>query len=155
MEVLAHGVRDMPLNRILRLPEMPLIPKDIRSIEFGEADLAKGVLPENRFYRRMTEEDMQRVRSAGKLISSVFTIWQDKKGTEECRFVICLNKQSNFYQKKPTRLEGAAEFSGYIRQRDRMLSFDIKSGYRHLRLHPYMIEDFVFCYNGKYYQCLR
>ena len=152
--VIKHGVRDMPVNRVVGLPEMPPIPQDSRSTALGEEDLEKGLLPKNRFYRRMTEENMTRVRSEGRLISSAFTVWQEKDGNEEGRFVICLNKQSKFYRPRPTRLEGAAEVSSHIRRGDRMPSFDVKSGYQHLRLHPDMMDDFVFCHNGRYYQCL-
>lgn len=35
-----------------------------------------------------------------------------------------------------------------------MISFDVKSGYRNLKLHPDMVDEFAFCYNGQYYQCL-
>lgn len=45
--VLANGVRDMPIIRVLGLPEMTPVPQDARSIESGEADLRKGLLPEN------------------------------------------------------------------------------------------------------------
>lgn len=152
LKVLSEGVRDMPMKRVVALPETGAIPQDTRSIEFGEEDLTKGLLPENSFYRRMTAADMVRVRSKGRLISSAFTVWQEKGGVEEGRFEICLNRQSKFYLKGPTRMEGAAEFCTYIKEGDRMISFDVKSGYRHLKLHPDMINDFVFCYNGQYYQ---
>lgn len=154
LTVLKHGIRDMPTNRVLGLPEMGPIPQDSRSIAFGEADLAKGLQVENGFYRKMTESDLTRVRSQGKLISSAFTVWQEKDGIEEGRFVICLNRQSKFFRKRPTRMEGAVNFCAHIQKDDHMISFDVKSGYRHLKLHRDMIDDFVFCYNGEYYQCL-
>ena len=72
---LTHGVRNGLLNRVLGLTEMSSIPQDRRSIELGEEDLAKRVLPENRFYRQMSAENMERVRSAEKKISSAFNVW--------------------------------------------------------------------------------
>lgn len=51
LETLREGVRDMLVERVVGLPEMGVIPQDARSIEFGEADLAKGLLPENSLYR--------------------------------------------------------------------------------------------------------
>lgn len=153
-EVLRHGIRNMPTRRVVGLPEMPSIPQDARSVEFGEEELRKGLLPEYAFFRLMTEQDIERVREAGKLISSAFTIWQEKDGVEQPRFVVCLNRQSKFFERRPTRMEGAAEFCTHLRRMDRMISFDVKAGYRHLRLHADTLDDFVFFYNGIYYQCL-
>lgn len=65
VETLKKGVRDMPKKRVTGLLEMSPIPQDGRSTRFGEKDLANGLLPENKFYRRMTPEDMNRVRSKG------------------------------------------------------------------------------------------
>lgn len=153
-EALVHGIRDLPNRRILGLPEMPPIPQDQSSLEYGESELRKGLQPEYSFFRVLTEADLRRVRSAGKLISSAFTVWQEKDGLEEPRFVICLNKQSTFFERRSIRMEGLPEFCTHVRKGDRMISFDVKAGYRHLRLHPDMLDDFVFCYNGVYYQCL-
>lgn len=32
---------------------------------------------------------------------------------------------------------------------------DIKTGYRHIRLHPKMRDWFIFCYTGRYFRCIE
>ncbi len=154
IETLRDGIIDEPVDYVYGLPEMPPIPQDAKSLDFGEEDLREGLLPENQFYRQMTAEDVARVRASGKLISTAFTAWREKDGVEEGRFVICLNRQSKFFKRRYTRMERITEFAAHVKHGDRMISFDIKSGYRHLKLHPSMVDYFAFHYNGKYYQCL-
>jgi len=51
-------------------------------------------------------------------------------------------------------MEKAVEFCTLMKKGDRMISFDVQSGYRHLRIHPDILDYFCFRYNGRFYQCL-
>jgi hypothetical protein len=51
-------------------------------------------------------------------------------------------------------METLPGFGLELRKGDHMLSFDIKSGYRHFRLAPLMRDYFLFHYAGRFFKCV-
>lgn len=51
-------------------------------------------------------------------------------------------------------METLPSFALELEQSDYLISFDIKSGYRHFYLHPSMRDYFLFHYCGRYYRCV-
>ncbi len=154
LRAIEKRIVDEPVSYEYGLQALGAIPQDERSLAFGEEDLRIGCTGRDRIYRELTSADLDRVRQKGLLISSAFTVWHESNGEMKGRFVVNLHKLSKFFRKRSVRMERAAEFCGHVRRGDHMLSFDVESGYRHLRLHPSMRDYFCFEYNGKYYQCL-
>jgi hypothetical protein len=128
------------------------VPQTAEDREFALRDLADGC--KEGIYERMARADMERVRKNGNLGSSAFTHWQGKGEERKPRLVVNFYRQSKFWRKHGLRMETAGGFMELLKEGDRLLSFDVKAGYRHQRLHPTMLDHFVFSYEGAYYRCL-
>ena len=89
------------------------------------------------------------------MISSSFVVWQeDTDGNEKGRFIVNFSKQSKHWEKGSVRMETLPAYAIGLKRGDDMISFDVKSGYRHLRLAPCMTDWFLFQYDGKFYRCI-
>lgn len=66
--------------------------------------------------------------------------------------VVNLHHQSNHWPHRGVKMEKMTSFAVEMEAQDTLMSWDIKSGYRHLRLHPYMRDFFLFRYDGRYYR---
>lgn len=58
--------------------------------------------------------------------------------------------QSKQWKHTSTRMERKEDFAALLRKDDRLISFDIRSGYRHFRD---MRDYFLFHFDGRYYRC--
>ena len=132
--------------------ELGDIPQAMEDLEFGRADLEKGL--RTGIYQEISQEQARRAKDSGAVISSAFVVWQEKDGERCGRFVINLSVQSAHWEKGSVRMETLTEFAMSVQPKDRMISMDIEKGYRHLRLHPSMRDWFIFRYDGRYYQCV-
>lgn len=68
---------------------------------------------------------------------------KDEDGKARGRPVENFKRQSRQLEKKETRMESAAEFAADVEEGDRLISFDIKAGYRHLFLQPIIRDLFI------------
>lgn len=100
------------------------------------------------------EEDAQRAKTKGAVISSSLTKCQghgeDRKGT----FVINLSVHSKHWTAPKLRMDDLTDFAVTMQKGDRFLSFYIYKGYWLLFLHPLMREWFLFRYKSQYYRCI-
>jgi hypothetical protein len=62
--------------------------------------------------------------------------------------VVNLRRQSKHWPKGSVRMETLPEFSMQLVKGDRMISFDIRAGYRHFRLAPSIRDWFDFGARG-------
>lgn len=90
----------------------------------------------------------------GVILSSSFTVWQEKEYGRNRRFVLNLSQQSKHWGKGSMRMETLSEFSINSQRGDHFLSIDIVKRYLHLRFHPSMRDWFIFRYQGSYFQCV-
>lgn len=118
---------------------------------FAAVDLREGCASGN--YPEISQARALKAKENGALISSAFTIWQDIPEGRKGRFVVNLSEQSKHWKKVTIRMESLPEFAMQIQQVDHFISFDLKKGYRHFRLHPDKWDWFIFRYKGRYYQC--
>lgn len=75
----------------------------------------------------------------------------EEEGTEKGRFILNFKEHSRHWPKGSIKMENLSSFSLQLQPGDAMLSFDIRSGYRHFRLAPAMRRWFLFHYGGRYY----
>ena len=146
------GLLDMPTQPVWHLPPMGPVPQTAEDLAFGRADLKAGCLAG--VYRKLTPEQRTDLLRAGYLISSAFTLWQGESEDRKGRFVNNFSRQSKFWSKGSVKMERMEEFASEIHLGERLISFDLTAGYRHVHLHPLMWDFFVFEYGGETYQCL-
>ena len=89
------------------------------------------------------------------MVSPAFVHWEgrDSKEGKKGRFVQAFHVQSRQWEKRGTRMETKESFASLLREGDRLLSFDVKAGYRHFFLHPDMRNYFLFRYDGRFFRC--
>lgn len=90
------------------------------------------------------------------MVANSFVVWEkgEEEGTEKGRFILNFKEHSKHWQKGSIKMENLSSFSLQLQPGDSMVSFDIKSGYRHFRLAPAMRRWFLFHYQGRYYQAI-
>lgn len=151
-DMLTHGLLDLPTEPCWGLPPMGAVPQSDEDLEFGRQDLEAGCL--SGVYQKVSAEESEELVRKGYLISSAFTIWQGDPGSRKGRFVLNFSRQSKFWGKGSVRMERLEEFADEIVEGERLLSFDLAAGYRHVHLHPLMWDYFLFSYAGQVYRCL-
>lgn len=149
---LTDGLLDMPTDAVWGLPPMGPVPQSTEDVAFGVADLETGC--KTGVVEEVDEEEVKDLIRRGYLVSSAFTIWQGEGEDRKGRFVVNFSRQSKFWKKGSVRMERMEEFAGELRQGEKLISFDIQAGYRHVHLHPLMLNFFLFSYGGKTYRCL-
>lgn len=89
------------------------------------------------------------------MVSSAFVHWEgfNEDGTHKGRFVQNFHIQSKQWSPTPTRMDTKKGFASLLRKDDHLISFDIKSGYRHFSLHPDVRNYFLFHFNGQFFRC--
>ena len=126
----------MPSVPFVKGEVLPPIPQTEADKIFAQSDLNNG-LREN-IYEELSYEYAMRQVEDGKIISSSFIAWQGHGEEKKGRFIINLHKKSNHWAKGSMKMEKIPSFELELEKGDHMLSFDIKSGYRHMYLHPDM-----------------
>lgn len=132
--------------------ELGDVPQTEEDKEFALADLESGL--KGGIYERVSPEYEQRKRKEGHMISSAFTVWSGEGEKRKGRFVINLHQQSQHWRRGSVRMETLPSFALELQEGDRLMSWDVKSGYRHMYLHPDMRDFFIFRYAGCYYRCI-
>jgi hypothetical protein len=128
------------------------IPQTPEDLAFGREDLRSGC--QEGIYEEVTTGEAERIRSTGAMISSSFVVWQDGPERRRGRFVVNLLKQSMHWPKGSVRMQTLPEYALELIHGEKMVSFDIKEGYRHFRLAPQMRDWFLFRYDGRLYRCI-
>ena len=131
-----YGIKDMPSVPFVKGEVLPPIPQTEADKIFAQSDLNNG-LREN-IYEELSYEYAMRQVEDGKIISSSFVAWQGHGDEKKGRFIINLHKQSKHWDKGSIKMKKIPSFALELEKGDQMLSFDIKSGYRHMYLHPDM-----------------
>jgi hypothetical protein len=90
----------------------------------------------------------------GMMVSSAFTVWQGEGIDRKGRFVVNFSRQSQHWPKGSIKMETLPCLGLSLQRGYHLMSWDIKSGYRHFYLHPRMRNYFVFRYSGRYYRCM-
>ena len=88
------------------------------------------------------------------MVSSAFTVWQEEEDDRLGRFLIIFKRQSRHWPKGSIKMKTLQSFSTQLQGGYTLMSWDIKSGYRHFYLHPRMREFFIFRYDGLFYRCI-
>ena len=151
-EMLTDGLLDLPTEACWGLPPMGAIPQSEDDLEFGRKDLESGC--KSGVYEEVSQEEAEDLVRRGYLISSAFTVWQGDRDSRKGRFVVNFSRQSKFWGKGSVRMERLEEFSDELVESERLISFDLVAGYRHVHLHPLMLNFFLFSYAGRVYRCL-
>ena len=149
---LEEGLLDLPTEAVWHLPPMGPVPQTAEDLAFGREDLKVGC--GMGVYEKMTPEGREDLIRRGFLVSSAFTLWQGEGEDRKGRFVNNFLRQSKFWTKGSVNVEKMEEFAAEIHLGERLISFDLSAGYRHVHLHPLMWDYFAFEYGGKTYRCL-
>ena len=148
-----YGIVDMPTLPFECGTVLPAVPQSVEDLALGCAELEEGCKPENGFYEEVAEEEVGDLVAEGKMVSSAFWVWQGEGVDRKGRFVVNLARQSKHWEKGSVRMETLPGFALDLKEGDHLMSWDIKSGYRHFALHPCMQNYFLFHYAGRYYRC--
>lgn len=148
------GISDpptVPFTEGTLAPEIPQTPEDL---EFGTQDLKQGCL--EGIYEEVLAVEVEHLRRQGLMVSNAFVVWEERDGpaSRKGRFVVNFSDQSLHWPKGSLRMETLPGFSLQVGEGDHMVSFDIRSGYRHFRLAPGMQKYFLFRYHGRFYKCV-
>ena len=146
------GVRDMPTVPFTEGVILPAIPQTEEDRAFARNDLREGL--RRGVYERVSGLYVREQVARGRMVSSAFTTWQGDGADRRGRFVINLHRQSKHWPYRGVKMETMSSFSVELEQDDYLMSWDIRSGYRHLRLHQDMRDFFLFRYAGEFYRCV-
>lgn len=128
------------------------IPQSEEDVVFGLQDLEDGYRAG--IYQEVSASVANNAVAQGAIISSAFTVWQEKQEGLKGRFVVNLSKQSTFWPRGTVKMESLAEFAMSVQDRDHFLSMDIYKGYRAFRLHTVMRDWFIFRYQGRFFRSI-
>jgi Reverse transcriptase (RNA-dependent DNA polymerase) len=147
-----YGIYEPPTIPFVSGEVMGELPQSAEDLEFGIADLRAGC--KEGIYEDISAEDANLIRAKGNMISSAFVVWQEGVEGRKGRFVVNLSKQSKHWKKGSVKMETLPQYAMDLNKGDHMVSFDIKSGYRHFRLAPGMRDWFCFRYDGRFFRCI-
>lgn len=113
----------------------------------------KGRLSSGNMRGNGNEEALDQVK-LGMLVSSAFAVWQDDgQGGPKGRLVINFHQQSQHWAKGSPRMKALPGFALDLQKGDHLMSWDIKPGYRHFRLHPRMRNMLLLRRAGRLCRC--
>ena len=147
------GIVNPPTVPFTEGETMAELPQSEKDKTFARQDLENGC--NEGIYEEVSGGEAERLVSTGHMISSSFFVWQeDTDGNENERFIVNFSKQSKHWDKGSVQVETLPAYAIGLKRGDHMISFDVKSGYRHLRLASCMRDWFLFRYDGKFYRCI-
>jgi Reverse transcriptase (RNA-dependent DNA polymerase) len=147
-----YGIYEPPTIPFVSGEVMGELPQSAEDLRFGIEDLRAGCA--EGIYEEVSREDVNAVQAKGCMISSAFVVWQDGLEGRKGRFVVNFAKQSKHWKKGSVKMETLPQYAMDLQKGDHMVSFDIKSGYRHFRLAPHMRDWFCFRYDGRFFRCI-
>jgi hypothetical protein len=129
VRAIRFGILDLPSIPFTSGVVLPAIPQTEEDLEFGREDLRAGCA--SGIYEEIGVEEVREAVSMGRMVSSAFVVWQ-REGTErKGRFVINFSRQSRHWPKGSVRTETLPGFALNLVKNDHLMSWDVKSGYRH------------------------
>jgi hypothetical protein len=145
---------------ILDLPSIPFtsgvvlpeIPQTEEVLLFGREELRAGCASE--IYEDIGVEEAREALSMRLMVSSAFVVWYGEGVERKKLFVINLSQQSQHWPKGSVKMENLPCFALNLAKNDHLMSWDVKSGYRHFYLHPKMRDYFLFQYGDRSYRCI-
>jgi hypothetical protein len=147
-----YGIYEPPTIPFVSGEVMGELPQSVEDLKFGVEDLRAGC--EEGIYEEIREEEVNSLQAKGCMISSAFVVWQDGVEGRKGRFVVNFSKQSKHWKKGSVKMDTLPQYAMDLEKGDHMVSFDIKSGYRHFRLAPRMRDWFFVRYNGRVFLCI-
>lgn len=147
-----YGIRDMPTVPFTEGRVLGEIPQSEKDKLFAREDLRSGC--QSGVYEEISPLEAREIARSGKMISSAFVVWQGEGEDRKGRFVVNLKQQSQHWPKGSVKMETIPSFALDLQKDDTLMSWDIKSGYRHMYLHPDMRDFFVFRFDGRFYRCI-
>lgn len=105
-------------------------------------------------YEDFCQKRVQELFKRGRMVSSDFKVRQGDNGDRKGIFKINFKRQSKHWPKGSTKVETFLSFAWKLQERDTLMSWDIRSGYRHFYLHPHMRAYFLFRYENHFYTCI-
>lgn len=136
------GIRYMPSVLFRDGLMMGELTKSEREKWFGREDLRSGCV--KGVYEEVDRGKVRKIFREGKMVSSAFVAWKGEGKDEKGRMVVNFHFQSQQWPRRSVRMETVAGFAGKMEKGDKLMSWDVKAGYRHFYLHPEMSEYFVF-----------
>ena len=130
-EALRYGVFD-PRDRYI--PPFRKVPRGSPNWTEEERLFAEETIRE-RLDTGVWEELSQEEAAQSRYVSLEFITHQ---GNGKMRSVAGLSHLAAYWNKRPKKLSTLESFAVLLKERDRMISFDLKGGYHHFRLHPAM-----------------
>jgi hypothetical protein len=103
-------------------------------------------------YEEVCAEEVKEIVQAGRMVSSTFTVWQGDGLERKGRFVINFARQSRHLPQGSVKMEILTKVSLILVTNDYLMSWDIKSGYRHVYLYPLMRDFFIFHSGSRYFR---
>ena len=147
VRAIRYGIRDMPAVPFtdgLVLGEIPqseedrcFVPKDLLD------RCQKGI------YERVSSKEVEGIVQSGKMVSSAFVVWQGDE-REKGAVYRQLPPAEQALGKGSVRMETTPLFAIDIQRGDTLMSWDIRSGYRHFSLHPDVRDYFVLRHAGHF-----
>lgn len=146
-----YGIRDMHTVPFTKGEVLPAIPQSAGDREFGLADIEAGLRAG--VSQEITKDyALQKVKE-GLLVSSSFTVWQGDGEDLKGWFILNFDIRRKHWPKGSFKMETVPSFAVEMEPGEFVISFDIKAGYSHFYLHPYMRYSFLFHYCGRYFCC--
>jgi hypothetical protein len=134
-----------PINPFHSGVVLPVMPQNREDLELGRCDIGAGFA--SGIYEEVGLEEVREAVCLGRMVSSAFVVWKGEGAERNGRFVINFSRQSRHWPKGSKKMETLPGFALNLVKNDHLMSWDVKSGYRHFYLHPKMREFFLFHYN--------
>jgi hypothetical protein len=150
VRAIRFGILDLPSSPFTSGLVLPVIPQNKEDLEFGKEDLRIGC--DSGIYEELSAEEVRAVVETGRMVSSAFTTWQGEGVERSGRLVISFARQSKHWPKGSVKTETLPGFALNMVKNDYLMSWDVKSGYRHFYLHPRMRDYFLFKYDARFYR---
>jgi hypothetical protein len=152
VRAIRFGILDLPSIPFTSGVLLPVISQSREDLEFGRCDLGAGCA--SGIYEEVGLEEVREAVCLGRMVSSAFVVWQGEGAERKGRFAIHFSLQSRHWPKGSVKMETLPGFALNMVKNDHLMSWDVKSGYRHFYLHPKMREFFLFHYVGRFYRCV-
>jgi hypothetical protein len=130
---------------------LPAIPQIEEDLLFGREDLRTGCASGT--YEDIGVGEAREAVSMGRIVPSAFVVLQgrsEEDGTVCDKFL----SAEPVLAERSVKMETLSGFSLNLVRNNHLMSWDVKSGYRHFYVHPKMLNYFLFHYDGRSCKCI-
>lgn len=145
LRALMFRERDLPVRAFTKSVILRDRKKSAEDQLFCDVELEAGISMQ--YYRYVNAEEVKSNVAKGCCLSSCFV---DRKGSE-LRLITNFKRVSQHWDSRGGKMESLQAFGLGIGHEDRLLSFDLKDGYRAVALHKDMQKYFMFRHGGRVY----